>query len=80
MIHTISGNNFHGNYSVNLRGPKDGFILSASQVRRYMYVAVPCSGGDCVCGGGYGEGLDDGSARIAQRGYNELELIPADIR
>ena len=79
MIHTISGNNFHGNYSVNMRGPKDGFILSPSQVRRHRYAAVPCSGGDCTCGGGYGEGLDDGSARIEPRGY-ELELIPADIR
>jgi len=41
MTHTISGNNFHGNYSVNLRGPAGGFILSPHQIQRLSRAMHP---------------------------------------
>lgn len=62
MIHTISGHNFHGRFVVQLRGPKEGFALSDSQ-RRKLDKAL-CGMSDCCCGGGYGDGYDDDSARI----------------
>ena len=78
MIHTISGNNFHGNFEVRLRGPAGGFVLSLAQARKYS--AAVCGVSDCTCGGStqYGDGLDDGSASVEQSNYDELTLIPAD--
>lgn len=75
MIHIISGNNFHGNYVVRLRGPRNGFILSAAQVRKYDNAI--CGISDCTCGGGCGDGLDDGSARVEQVDWDKMSLIPA---
>ena len=79
--HTISGNNFHGNYSVTLIGPKDGFTLSASQLRKYRKEL--CGMSDCKCGGGYGTGLDSGSPHIeldynSRTGEDIAKLVPAD--
>ena len=79
MNHTISGNNFHGNYSITLRGPATGFILSKSQQRKYE--TALCGMSDCTCGGayggGYGAGTDIGSAGVEESNYDELRLIPA---
>lgn len=76
MNHIIIGNNFHGDYSITLRGPKIGFTLSTSQVKKYN--DAMCGRSDCHCGGSYGTGADSGSATIAQAGWDSLELIPGD--
>lgn len=70
--HVISGNNFHGNYRIVLRGPKDGFILSKTQAKKYTNAL--CGMSDCTCGGGYGDGPDSGSPGVRQTGYDELYL------
>lgn len=86
MIHTVSGSNFHGPYSIKLRGPADGFILSDRQMSKVHDTL--CGIGSCVCGGSlrYGDGPDwCGGARIARAnvavpyGTNPwpLALIPA---
>ena len=72
ITHIVSGNNFHGDYSVSLRGAPDGFILSKAQARKYTKAL--CGMSDCICGGGYGDGPDEGSARVYQTGYDELYL------
>ena len=75
MIHTISGNNFHGGYSVRARGPASGFVMSAKQARKVSRALCDYEG--CQCGGGYGTGPDAGSARMVQVDYDKFELIPA---
>jgi len=60
MLHTISGNNFHGGYCVQIRGPAEPFVLSAAQARRLDKALCPHN--DCTCDGGYGEGPDKDSA------------------
>ena len=62
MMHEISGHNFHGSYSLRLRGPAEGFVLSDGQARRYRREL--CSNLDCQCGGGYGDGPGRTSAWI----------------
>jgi len=32
-LHHASGNNFHGQWSITLRGPAEGFALSPGQMR-----------------------------------------------
>ena len=73
--HQISGHNFHGRYGITLRGPAEGFILSARQLARYS--AALCHVSGCQCGGGYGEGLDKGSARVEWVDFDSARLIPA---
>jgi len=74
MIHTISGNNFHGDYLVCVRGPATGFVMSARQVRKVSRAL--CDYESCQCGGGYGTGPDEGSARMVQADYDKFELVP----
>lgn len=66
MLHTISGHNFHGYYSVRVRAPKEGGRMNDQQLRR-IYQAL-CGMNDCMCGGGYGNGPDTNSATIDQDG------------
>ena len=73
IVHTYSGNSFHGNWSVKLRGPAAGFTLSPSQQRRAASAA--CGITDCVCAGNYGGGLDITSCRID---WDTAELVPVD--
>ncbi len=80
MIHEVYGNNFHGDYHLRLRGPAEGFRLWPAQVRRYWDTL--CGLADCKCGGGYGTGPGEGSARIAVglpdlQGSEPVFLIPA---
>ena len=75
--HTVSGNNFHGNYSVTFVGNSHGFTLSPSQEAKWARTLCRVSG--CKCGGGYGEGLDPGSARIELADdCSAYYLIPAE--
>jgi len=62
MMHNVSGQNFHGPYSLKLRGPANGFVLSGPQ--GYRYQQALCGVAECKCGGGYGEGPDRDSARV----------------
>ena len=78
MKHTISGNNFHGNYSINFYGEKEGFILSKSQERKLNNAL--CGIETCKCGGGYGDGIDDDSASWEYVGHGETRLIPLSER
>lgn len=82
MLHEISGHNFHGRYSLRLRGPVEGFTLSEGQARRYWHELCPFA--DCTCGGGHGEGPDHDSATVEQDfgrdGEVILKLIPAARR
>jgi hypothetical protein len=73
--HTISGNNFHGNYQLQLRGSAEGFELSPAQVRRWRQTL--CGFSDCCCGGGYGTGVDADSASIDEIDYDRWHLTPA---
>ena len=75
MDHKITGHNFHGRYGLILRGPKEGFRLSARQHARLQKEI--CGVADCRCGGGYGDGMDAGSARIEQADYDHMRLVPA---
>lgn len=68
--HKISGNNFHGNFSIVFIGPVNGFELSEKQ--QSQYAKKLCPSRDCTCGGGYGTGYDSGSARVVSG-----KLIPA---
>ena len=72
MLHTFSGNNFHGYYALKLRAPKQGGQLTDGQLARINRAL--CGMSDCTCGGGYGDGPDHESARIDQDGI----LHPAD--
>ena len=76
--HIISGGNFHGEYSFTLRGPAEGFRLSKNQERKVdkKLCGIP----DCKCGGGYGRGADEDSARL-EGDYDRTFLItPAEIQ
>ncbi len=79
MKHTVSGNNFHGNYSLTFIGHPEGFDLTPAQAKRWD--RANCGMADCRCGGGYGAGPDKGSARIETKlcgfGQDQLVLIPA---
>ena len=66
MLHTYSGHNFHGYYSLKLRAPKVGGKLTKRQLTTIDRVL--CGMSDCTCGGGYGDGPDSDSARIANDG------------
>ena len=74
ILHDVRGQNFHGPYSLRLRGPAEGFVLSASQARRYEREL--CSNKDCQCGGGYGAGLDPGTARVY---FATADDLPRDL-
>jgi hypothetical protein len=69
ILHTISGHNFHGRYTLQLRGPAEGFQLSASQAKKWEKTL--CGFSDCTCGGGYGDGPDDDAAWIEWSGAVE---------
>lgn len=62
MLHRITGNNFHGSYSITLRLPAAGGRLSRGQMRRVGQIL--CGLSDCKCGGGYGDGPAPGSPYI----------------
>jgi hypothetical protein len=78
MIHTINGNNFHGDFLVTVRGPAAGFLLSAKQYKKITDVLCGCK--SCQCGGGYGQGPDADSATIEHVGYDKVALIPAALK
>ena len=71
-LHHLSGDSFHGRYSFVLRGPADGFLLSASQ-RRKAQRAV-CSYGDCQCPGG---NADRDTAFLQAINFTDVELVSA---
>ena len=48
-IHTLSGTSFHGAYRVTVRGPAEGFILSARQAKKIA--RAKCDYDGCMCGG-----------------------------
>lgn len=70
MEHVIRFRNVHGNTTIRLRGPAEGFSLSPSQAMRW--IRALCGMRDCSCGGSfrYGEGYADGSARIDGDGFS----------
>jgi hypothetical protein len=76
MYHYIKGNNFHGNYSVRVRGAAQGFVLSPAQAKKVSAALCGCEG--CVCGGGYG--ADSDSAITEPHDFDLLILIPAKQR
>ena len=75
MKHHLTGSNFHGAYAVDLIGPADGFVLTDSQASRVAKALCGVAG--CTCGGGYGDGPDPDSARIAITDDGRMRLIPA---
>jgi len=78
MIHEVSGSNLHGQYTITLRGPAEGFELSPAQARRVAKATCGVKG--CRCGGSlrYGEGPDESSARVIEAGWERRwYLIPA---
>jgi hypothetical protein len=79
MIHTISGSNFHGSYSVTVRAPVNGGALSRKVARKVR--AAMCDYKGCQCGGRYGEGPDAGSAVIEDtidcHGEDIMYVVPA---
>ena len=79
MLHTISGNNFHGNYLVRVRAPSQGGILSRKVARKIS--RAMCNYTGCQCGGGYGNGPDAGTARLDysqnNNGDDVVALVPA---
>ena len=90
IMHTVSGSNFHGHYSIELRGPAAGFILSTHQIQRLSRAMHPS--GYCLVRGGHrhnaetvlrecssadiGTGPDPQSARLVDYAGISLELIP----
>ena len=58
-IHTLSGQSFHGAYSVNVRGPAEGFFLNTRQECKILAAKCPSANYGCKCGGGYGEADSD---------------------
>jgi hypothetical protein len=66
MQYKVSGNNFHGSYLATFRS-RDGW-LSARQTKRLDYEL--CGVSDCRCGGLYGSGPDDDSARVIDDSYD----------
>ena len=79
MIHTLSGNNFHGAYIVRVRAPAQGGLLSRKVARKVS--RAMCGMTDCQCGGGYGTGRDAGTARLEysqdNNGDYTTRLLPA---
>jgi hypothetical protein len=79
MIHTISGNNFHGTYSVSVRAPAAGGVLSRKVARKVR--AALCDYEGCQCGGRYGDGSDADSATIDDtidnHGVDVMYVVPA---
>jgi hypothetical protein len=73
MLHTVSGHNFHGRYSIRLCGSAEGFALSPAQARKVRNAL--CGMSDCTCRGGYGDGPDRDSAWIEGE-PGALYLIP----
>ena len=74
MIHTISGSNFHGAYSVSVRAPAAGGALSRKVARKVR--AALCDYEGCQCGGGYGDGPDADSA-VIDDGEHIMYVMPA---
>lgn len=82
-IHTLSGQSFHGAYCVGVRGPAEGFFLSARQERKITLAMCPSVNHGCMCGGGYGEADSDsasldysiweGAPFLRPAGYAEAE-------
>lgn len=75
MIHKLSGNNFHGNWSLTLRGSAEGFRLSRFQEEKYRHEL--CGISDCQCHDGIGDGPDEEGAIISSYGEGAMRLIPA---
>lgn len=61
VTHTISGHNFHGQYSVTIQTGIEG-ELTSSQINRI--VKTLCGKYGCQCGGGYGNGPDKESSKV----------------
>ena len=78
MNHRISKNGFHGEIEITLQGDVTGFELSPSQARRW--ITARCSfPKDCACGGNYGAGYAENSARIDYDAASESYwLIPSN--
>jgi len=76
MIHEVRGHNFHGQYTIRLRGPAEGFVLSERQAQKVADEQCGVTG--CECGGmlHYGQGADDTSARIVET-WTGWALVPA---
>ena len=74
-IHTLSGQSFHGAYCVGVRGPAEGFVLSAGQAKKIADAA--CGIADCECGGGYGDGDDTDGAYLDHDCRDRAVLRPA---
>ena len=74
--HIYSGNNFHGDFRVILRGDAAGFTLSKYQAKKVK--RAECDYEGCQCGGGYGNGLDAASAQLWDTNYGELTLTPGN--
>ena len=77
MNHRISKNGFHGDFEVRFRGAAEGFELSPAQARKWVAAQCPSSE-HCTCGGNYGAGYEEDSARIKYDEISEsFRLIPA---
>jgi hypothetical protein len=81
MIHEVKGSNYHGPYTIRLRGPAGGFRLSKAQEAKVAKALCGVVG--CTCGGRaqYGEGPEPRSARIigviVTGGSWEVDLVPS---
>jgi hypothetical protein len=72
-IHTINSSSFHGHYTITLRGPAMGFVLSPGQAKKVARAACPYA--DCQCGGEYGDHNYDGGAWIDYSGHEGAQPI-----
>ena len=75
MQHEISGNSFHGDWSVKLRGPDAGFILSDVQARKFA--KAQCGVSTCSCTRRHGSGLRSDSAQVLELLYCDEKPPPA---
>ena len=76
MLHLISGTGFHGAYNFGVRGPADGFILSAAQLRRIERKF--CNNTGCFCG--HMRRPDADSAVMELVDVDKVALMPAARR
>ena len=78
MNHRISKNGFHGDFEVIFRGQNEGFELSPAQARKWVAAQCPSSE-NCTCGGKYGTGYEEDSARIEYDATSDsFRLIPSN--
>ena len=72
MLHTISGDNFHGTYSIRVRAPQAGGIISARVASRIERALCPWA--DCTCVGSGGTGPDKWSATLIYS-YAQIPMV-----